>query len=290
MMILNKYFTGLIAASLLLGACTKDEPMSNNDLVQVSFSATLDGSMLSRAESAATSVANKMVCAIYSNDEELTALRQIVDITPGEDAIFAPKLAKGQTYRVALWAMKDGAYNVDSLTNIYRNDNISFSETDFDAFDYSFEFTVNGAESYPVTLTRPMARINSCITDEDYSAIEALGWTPTHIEITIDNTPDSYNAILRKAIGEIDNQHFYMPIANDSITIEGNEYRLLASGFTFVNGVRKSNLTFTLYGTRSGAASSVEAIYTRSLSEVSLQQNFNTNLILGNIAAEMSGD
>ncbi|MBO5015329.1 MAG: hypothetical protein J6C92_05895, partial [Bacteroidaceae bacterium] len=135
----------LLTMPLLFTSCSKDEGMASEETVQVSFSTELPKRIGTRAGTTDLNV-NKVVCAVFEDEEEITTLRDEIEIKEGEEIVFAPRLIKGRTYNVVFWAMKDQNYNLNDMTAITSASETTAAERDFDAFTESVEVEVTGSK------------------------------------------------------------------------------------------------------------------------------------------------
>ena len=122
---MKKYFSFIVAVATMFAvtSCSQEEVIGNEnndaDYASASFTINTPEGMNSRAIGDGTTV-NKVACAVYDeNGDEMTNLRQYVDIN-NKQATYNVRLAKGQNYRVAFFAYNEGAaaYDVTNLKSI----------------------------------------------------------------------------------------------------------------------------------------------------------------------------
>lgn len=263
----------LLAMPLLFASCAKNEALVGES-VEVSFSAELP----TRTRAAGTALnVNKVVCATFENGTEIPALRQTIDIVEGEPIVYSPRLIKGHRYQVAFWAMKDNAYNVSDMENITPADSdYSGSPELYECFtNCTDEFAVTGNNNVNITLTRPMARINLGTSNADMQAVEALGYTPTQVRITI-QAARTYNAV-DKSCGAVSSQTMTLSAADGSLSVNDIAYKSIASYMVFTDGSNVA-LSYTVYG-RKGASGDAEQLVSQNIDNVPLGVNKNTNIV-----------
>ena len=262
----------LMAMPLLFTSCSSDEAVSE-EAVEVSFHATLPQKALSRANSLNV---NKVVCATFQNGEEIPALRQTINVVDGQNVVYSPRLLKGHSYQVAFWAMKDAAYNVTDMKNIsVAASDYSGNPDVYECFtNSSDEFEVADNSSVAISLRRPMARINLGVTEADKNAVSALGYTLTKVQVSL-QAAESYDA-LGKACSELVAKTMVTPVSEGVLSVNSVDYKALASYMVFTDG---SNVTleYTIYGKKGAGAE--EALITRSIDNVPLGVNKNTNIV-----------
>lgn len=279
------YITRLIATAVLpalLAGCSdefRESDGSDGDAATVTFRTCLDAGLGTRAISGNELFVDRVVCAVFADGRELPALRDTILITDADNIVYSPCLAKGGTYKVTFWAMKDDAYNVTDMTDISPKRAAGMSYTGkpetYECFTgCSNEFTVSSSNmSQDITLTRPMARVNLGITAADMQAVEALGYTPTKVKVTF-NFAQSYSALL-KTYKNVVSQTMTSDVTGGTLTIGGADYTAIASFMVFTDNT-VVDLTYTVYGTKNG---NEEAIITQTISNVPISVNKNTNIV-----------
>lgn len=260
----------LLAMPLLFASCAKNEALVGES-VEVSFTAELPA----QTRAAGDLVVNKVVCATFENDVEIPALRKVIDIVDGQPIVYSPRLIKGKSYRVAFWAMKDGAYNVTDLKAVTVGDDFNGDPAVYECFTNSTgEFVVSGSLNVPVTLTRPLAKINFGISADEKTAVEALGYTLSKMSVEVPAVA-SYDA-LAQTTSSLSSKVMTLPIDGGTLTAGGSSYHALASYLVFTDG---SNVDpkYSIYGQRGSAAESL--IYEYTLNNVPTAVNHNTNVV-----------
>lgn len=275
---MKKQFILLLTAVALLVSCSNDNTNFEGEAVQVSFCAEIPQAMGTRA-AAGDLVVNKLVCAVFDkNDNEIATLRKTIDIIDGQDPVFSPRLIKGNSYKIAFWAMKDGCYDVRDMTNISRISDEDKNETDYDAFTYATEIEVLNSEQKEVTLTRPFALLNAGISSEDWDAVTTtFGLTPTTTVVTFQGKK-CFNALTGEPVGTAGQISYEMPVSG-TVTVEGKEYKSIASCYIlpdflpFQTTDVKPLIYFTIKDQAGNDIRSVE------IPSVTLQSNYKTNIV-----------
>ena len=272
---MKKQFILLLTAVALLVSCSNDNTNFEEETVQVSFCAEIPQAMGTRA--AGDLVVNKLECAVFDeNNNEITTLRQTIDIIDGQDPVFSPRLIKGNSYKIAFWAMKEGCYDVNDMKNISRIS--GQNEADYDAFTYATAIEVLNSEQKEVTLARPFALLNAGISSEDWNAVtNTFGLIPTTTVVTYTGKK-CYNALSGEPVGTAEEINYTMPVGG-TVTVEGTTYNSIAScyilpDFLPVQATDVKSIFFTIKDQDGNAIrSNVE------IPSVTLQSNYKTNIV-----------
>ena len=186
-------------------------------------------------------------------------------------------LLTGDTYSIIFWAAAESApYTVDfeNQTMTVNYTNAKCNDEARDAFYACKEFTVNGAQSVNVELTRPFAQLN--IGTKDYADAANVGFVPTQSKVKVENVYSTLNLATGK-VGDEETVTFAYADINKSEDFPVNKdvYDYLAMNYLLVgNDKEPVNIEFTCTdGTKSK---------TRTVGSVPLQRNYRTN-IYGNI-------
>ncbi len=265
----------LAALALIMAGCTK-EVQTAEEIVEVSFSAAVPQQVATKA---GNSTVNKVVCTVYSDGKEIEGMRETLDIIDGQEIVYTPRLIKNQTYDILFWAMKDDSYLVADMTDISRNTEVE--ESDYDAFSACISYTVNGTAPNPAVLKRPLAKINLGVSLADLDEAEKVGLTPDRVELTVD-AYQAYNVLEKTVNGDSESQTFSIPVPEGSMTIENITYKKLSSSYMFI-GSENVTLTYRIYGKK--VDNTEVEIASRTISNLPVKQNFNTNLV-GNLLTE----
>lgn len=268
----------LLAMPLLFTSCSKDEGMASEETVQVSFSTELPKRIGTRAGTTDLNV-NKVVCAVFEDGEEITTLRDEIEIKEGEDIVFAPRLIKGRTYDVVFWAMKDNNYDVDDMTSITRASGTTAVESDFDAFTKSVEVEVTGSKSETVTLKRPLAQLNLGVTTDDWNAVaseETFRMKPTKMIITLTGK-DTFNALTGATIGEDKEVTYTLDVSGEDLTAGDETYKSIAMCYVYPDaGQENIDITYTIYDQDNDVIREDVTIQ-----NIPLENNYRTNVVGG---------
>ena len=272
---MKKQFILLLTAVALLVSCSNDNTVFEGETVQVSFCAEIPQAMGTRA--ASDLVVDQLVCAVFDeNNNEIATLRDAIDIIDGQNPVFSPRLIKGNSYKIAFWAMKEGCYNVDDMKNISRVD--GYNEADYDAFTHVTEINVLNSEQKEVILARPFALLNAGISSEDWNAVtNTFGLIPTTTVVTYTGKK-CFNALSGEPVGTDENISYTMPVGG-TVTVEGTTYNSIAScyilpDFLPVQATDVKSIFFTIKDQDGNAIrSNVE------IPSVTLQSNYKTNIV-----------
>lgn len=274
----------LMTMTLFIASCSNDDMAVSEEIVEVNFCAELPKRMGTRATSALS--VDKVYCAVFENGEEITTLREDIDIVEGVPIVFSPRLIKGRTYDVVFWASIEGSYNVDNMTSITRSSNSTAPETDFDAFTATKEITVTGNYADEITLKRPIAQLNMGVTEEDWNGVanpNTFGLTPTTIEITIEGK-DTFNALQGVATGSDKSITYQLEVSGSEFICKEKTYKSIAMCYVLAESEKQSiNLTYSVYDQDAKAIR--EDV---SISYVPLQRNYKTNVVGGLLTGEIT--
>lgn len=269
----------LLTMPLLFTSCSKDEEMASEETVQVSFSTELPKRIGTRSDATTELSVNKVVCAVFENDAEISTLRKEIDIKEGEDIVFAPRLIKGRTYDVVFWAMKDNNYDVDDMTAITRASETTAAESDFDAFTESVKVEVTGSKSETVTLERPLAQLNLGVTEEDWNAVAdktTFDMTPTKMVITMTGK-DTFNALTGAAIGENKEITYTLNVSGEDLMAGDDTYKSIAMCYVYPDaGQENIDITYTIYDQDNDVIREDVTIQ-----NIPLENNYRTNVVGG---------
>ena len=268
----------LLTMPLFFTSCSKDEGLTGEEAVQVSFSTELPKRIGTRAATGELSV-NKVVCAVFEGGEEISTLREVITIQEGEDIVFAPRLIKGRTYNVVFWAMKDDNYDVDDMTAITRASGATAAESDFDAFTESVEVEVTGSKSETVTLKRPLAQLNLGVTSDDWNAVasdETFGMTPTKMVITMTGK-NTFNALSGTAIGEDTEVTYTLDVSGEDLVAGDETYKSIAMCYVYPDaGQENIDIMYTIYDQNNEVIREDVTIQ-----NIPLENNYRTNVVGG---------
>lgn len=221
-----------MAAVLLTGACNKAEVEHEGSAVTLDYTVSL-AEAATKAIGDGTTV-NKLTYAIF--DENGKQVKKDVIDKVGNQFSFSPALYYGQTYTIALFAYKEGAYNVDDIKAITRTQNgeaaDAFSYTETIKITDNGKLSINGGtpvanEPRYVKLTRPVAQLAIGTEDNDFENFRV-----TSVEVTVKGYDvASYNAKENKCNkAEAPSALTYVMNAsdftsNDPFTVGSNTYK-----------------------------------------------------------------
>lgn len=283
-----------MVSMLFVTSCSQDELIdeaTNGDFVNAIFTlGTADG-MGTRAVGDGTTV-NKVACAVYDayNGEELSALRQDVDIT-SKTATYSVRLAKGKNYRVAFFAYNSAAdaYNVENLKNIVVKDNQLSNVEGRDAFTAYVDVTEGetmNAFTKQVTLKRPFAQLNLGIDDAELTEATNAGLVVAKSKIVVSNVYNAFsaydNAVAENAVeGSMTFELNAIPTEKLKVTVNGEEklYNYLALNYLLVgdNDSEKTLTDVEFTWESNNGDSNAESV--TEFINIPVQRNYRTNII-----------
>lgn len=266
----------LLGMPLFWASCSSEEVALCDEDVQITFSAELPDQFMGRASSELS--VNKVVCAVFNGDTEISSLRATIDITDANNIVYAPRLIKGRSYNVVFWAMKDNNYDVTDMKSISRATNGSENELDYDAFTISEPIDVTESETVSVTLTRPLAQINVGITQDDWNAVtNNFSLTPKSCSISY-TVNDSFNALTGETLGNDVTVTRSSSATGNTITVEGTDYKHIGTFYVLLAESEKQtfDIKYTVKATdNSDIRSNVDIL------SVPVQRNYKTNIVGG---------
>lgn len=274
----------LMTMPLFIASCSNDDIATSEETVQVSFCAELPNQLGTRASS--TLSVDKVYCAVFENDVEIPALREVITIEDGSDIVFTPRLIKGRTYDVVFWASKEGSYNVTDMTAITRAANNSAIEADYDAFTATTNITVMGNYSDEITLKRPIAQLNMGVTPEDWNGVansKTFGITPTTITLKIEGK-STFNALTGNADGRESEIAYNLSVSGEEFVCKENTYKNIAMCYILSESAKETkNIRYSIYDQNG------EAIRENvDILSVPLQRNYKTNVVGGLLTGTIS--
>lgn len=270
----------ILALPMLIASCAGEE-IVKPETVEVSFSAEMPTAVSSRAD--ADYSVNQVVCAVFENNAEIAALRKTIDIIPGGEIKYTPRLVKGHTYQVAFFARNGQAYNCENMTNIALPASYNGDVTTYECFSATVEATA-GAEgtNHTVVLTRPMARLNLGITAADKQAVSDLGYTLTKVDVKL-NVNSTFDALNQTSSGSQE-YTLSLPAQTTQMTVGSQTYNSLASYMVFPGD--NTAITYTVYGKKGEGAE--EVLISKQIDNVPFGINQNTNIVGDLVTGEIS--
>ena len=195
---MNKIATTIstMAAVLLAGACSKAVVEQEGSAVTLDYTVSVTEAA-TKALGDGTNV-DKMAYAVY--DGETCVKNAVINELQDGKFAFQPVLYYGKTYTVAMFAYKDGAYNVANLKAITKSANDetadAFTHTETVMIDHNGDLYIDGSKSddqtsdHAVTLTRPLAQL--AVATEVFDEMAKAGASKIQVELS---APNSYNAV-----------------------------------------------------------------------------------------------
>lgn len=281
-----------IAGMLFATSCTNDDlidnPTGNEATVQFNLK-TSDA--LTRAISDGTS-ANQLVYQVFRVEngsyKQVSEIIKIDNFVSGQNVSL--QLAKGHEYAVAFWAQ-----NSDAPYSFYTNEteglgvNMNYGDNNKngnnaeyrDAFFGSETFTVTGNNAKEVTLYRPFAQVN--VGASDYSVITEAGLNVTKSSAHFSNVATKLNLISGTVDGSeeiiytLDAGALYNPNPDQTLTVEGNDYKWLSMCYVLPNS---DPATATLVATNFTFQTGQGTItLSEGLDNTPIRRNYRTNII-----------
>lgn len=271
----------MVGMVLLMVSCTHDDVLEES--VQVTFTATLPESTHSRAgESFGTGeYVDRLYCAIYEKTgETYTFLKQEVVGRTGNGFSYSPYLTREKTYKIAFWAMTEGAYYIDSdLTYVWIPSTMTCNDYTRDAFaGVSGDVAVgmSSGASIHVELKRPFAMLNlaTTMTQEQENAIVDMT-----AEVTVTCTSGfarGYNVFEDKVIYDPNQKEVTFTRAKILGTkcVRNNvEYIRLASNYIIPPAVPNEEVTVKI-----SVKKGDDIIGVQKETDIPLTVNYSTNL------------
>ena len=177
---------------------------------------------------------DKMAYAVY--DGEICVKTAVIDEQEEGKFAFQPVLFYGKTYTVAMFAYKDGAYNVSDLKAITKSANDetadAFTHTETVMIDHNGDLYINGSKSddqtsdHAVTLTRPVAQL--AVATEVFDEMEQAGASKIQVELS---APSTYNAVTA-TLATAASANYKSAVANlGTIEVSGNPYAVVSCNY-----------------------------------------------------------
>jgi hypothetical protein len=195
---MNKIATTIstIAAVLLAGACSKAVVEQEGSAVTLDYTVSVTEAA-TKALGDGSNV-DKMAYAVY--DGETCVKNAVINEQQDGKFAFQPVLFYGKTYTVAMFAYKDGAYDVANLKAITKSANDetadAFTHTETVMIDHNGDLYINGSKSddqtsnHAVILTRPVAQL--AVATEVFDDMAQAGASKIQVDLS---APSTYNAV-----------------------------------------------------------------------------------------------
>ena len=188
------YIASMLLMVLMTTACnSEDDIIVNGDEMNVTFTATLDQSIDSRAISDGSMVDKLIFIAYDENGDEIAGLRQDNVPVSGGHATINTRVVKGHHYTFAFWA-QNSACQVYSFSEDYKSLNVDYDGAANDESRDAFYATCTDFALEPVTepfkrdvlLHRPFAQLNFGTTALDINSVNQYA-PATGSQIVIDS-------------------------------------------------------------------------------------------------------
>lgn len=279
------YIASMLLMVLMTTACTsEDELIANGDELNVTFTATLDQYLDSRAISDGSMVDKLIFIAYDENGNEIAGLRQENVPVSGGHATVNTRVVKGHRYTFAFWAQNSNC-TAYSFGADYKSLNVDYNghanDELRDAFyavntDFAVE-PVTAPFERDVTLHRPFAQLNFGTTTEDLNTANAYApATGSRIVIT-DGVFSSLNLLNGVASNPVKVELTAGAFPSEKLTVEGEQYEYLSMNYLLVNNERSdiTGITMTTIMNREGN----DASYPLEFESLPVQRNFRTNIV-----------
>jgi hypothetical protein len=275
----------MLVMVLMMTACSsEDELITTGDEMNVTFTATLDQYIDSRAISDGSMVDKLIFIAYDENGNEIAGLRQENVPVSGGHATVNTRVVKGHRYTFAFWAQNSNC-TAYSFGDDYKSLNVDYSghanDESRDAFyavntDFAVDPVTEPFERN-VTLHRPFAQLNFGTTTEDLETANAYA-PATGSRIVINGgVCSTLNLLNGVASNPVKVELSAGAFPNEKLTVEGEQYEYLSMNYLLVNNERSdiTGITMTTIMNREGN----DASYPLELETLPVQRNFRTNIV-----------
>ena len=232
---MNKIATTIstIAAVLLAGACSKAVVDQEGSAVTLDYTVSVTEAA-TKALGDGSNV-DKMAYAVY--DGETCVKTAVINEQQEGKFAFQPVLFYGKTYTVAMFAYKDGAYDVADLKAITKSANDetadAFTHTETVMIDHNGDLYINGSKSndqtsdHAVILTRPVAQL--AVATEVFDEMAQAGASKIQVELS---APSTYNAVLSAPSTTSATANYKSAVANlGTIEVSGKTYAVVLCNY-----------------------------------------------------------
>lgn len=279
------YIASMLLMVLMTTACnSEDDIIVNGDEMNVTFTATLDQSIDSRAISDGSMVDKLIFIAYDENGDEIAGLRQDNVPVSGGHATINTRVVKGHRYTFAFWA-QNSACQVYSFSEDYKSLNVDYKGAANDESRDAFYATCTDFALEPVTepfkrdvlLHRPFAQLNFGTTALDINSVNQYA-PATGSQIVIDSgVYSSLNLIDGVAGSPVKVETAAGPFIADSLTVDGKNYFYLSMNYLLVNNERSDidGITMTTIMNRAN----IDASYDLKIESLPVQRNYRTNVV-----------
>lgn len=282
---MKKNLFGLLAATVLLSACSQDDiyKPASGDEANVSIKIELP-KMMSRAYSDGTT-ATHLQYAVYEQTVSGTdtTYRKLDKYTVTDETINISKqinftLVNGHTYSFVFWAAASNAdtnYAVNfgdagASMKITYDGFVKANLEDLDAFFVREDLTVKGDIEKTFVLRRPFAQIN--VGTNDYADAEAVGYVPFGSSVKVTGIYDTLDLITGEISGTAATRSFAYNVIDKTQSFPVDGYDYLAMAYVLVPKSQDLVTVSFSYAPVSGTEE------TRQVGSVPVQRNYRTNL------------
>ena len=279
---MRKLLVSLVAigAALFATSCVNElEEGIKGNAGQVTF--TVNAPELATRAFGDGSAATKLLYAVY----DVTAGGEVVEngvsvldidnakaITPNAKTTIQLELLDGNEYSLLFWAVNANyaeAFTIDwDGKAMEMKQTIEANNEAYDAFyAYVEPFTVKGAITKSVTLTRPFAQLN--YGSNDFNEAKNLYFEPEMSQVVIKNVPNVLNCVDGSVDGNVTITYASASIPVENFTVANNKY--LAMNYVLV-GEKK------LFDTTLKVTAKNGKVIENDYATVPLQRNYRTNV------------
>jgi hypothetical protein len=176
-----------------------------------------------------------MAYAVY--DGETCVKNAVINEQQDGKFAFQPALYYGKTYTVAMFAYKEGAYDVTNLKAIAKSANDetadAFTHTETVMIDHNGDLYIDGSKSddqtsdHAVTLTRPVAQL--AVATEVFDEMAQAGASKIQVELS---APSTYNAVLSAPSTTSATANYTSTVAElGTIEVSGKTYAVVSCNY-----------------------------------------------------------
>lgn len=275
----------MLVMVLTMAACSsEDDIITTGDEMSVTFTATLDQYIDSRAISDGSMVDKLIFIAYDENGNEIAGLRQENVPVSGCRATVNTRVVKGHRYTFAFWAQNSNC-TAYSFTSDHKSLNVDYSGYANDESRDAFYAVNTDFATEPVTvpfekevvLHRPFAQLNFGTTTEDLETANAYA-PATGSRIVIEGgVCSTLNLLDGMASNPVKVETEAGPFPSEKLTVEGEQYEYLSMNYLLANNERSeiTGITMTTVMNRLGK----DASYPLEIESLPVQRNFRTNIV-----------
>lgn len=275
----------MLVMVLTMAACSsEDDIITTGDEMSVTFTATLDQYIDSRAISDGSMV-DKLIFIAYDQDgNEIAGLRQENVPVSGCRATVNTRVVKGHRYTFAFWAQNSNC-TAYSFTSDHKSLKVDYSgyanDESRDAFyavntDFATEPVTEPFEK-EVVLHRPFAQLNFGTTAEDLETANAYAPATGSRIVINEGVCSTLNLIDGMASNPVKVETEAGPFPSEKLTVEDEQYEYLSMNYLLVGNERSEikGITMTTVMNRLGK----DASYPLQIESLPVQRNFRTNIV-----------